>query len=136
MDEQVIYCCGCAIDVTARLTNGAEVYPNRPDLAHLPFWICDQCGNYVGCHHRTSKATQPLGVIPTPDLRNARRWIHLILDPLWKKKGMSRRKLYGLLSKKMGQEFHTAKLKTIEEARLAYLAVRQIEQDSRKRLND
>ena len=37
----LIYCCGCAQDVTARLTDGSEIYPHRLDLADIPFWVCD-----------------------------------------------------------------------------------------------
>lgn len=67
-----LYCCGCKTKVSARLTDGAEVYPHRPDLHDLPFWRCDACGNFVGCHHRTKKRTGPLGCIPTPEVRWAR----------------------------------------------------------------
>lgn len=60
-----IYCTGCGKDVQARLTDGAERYPHRPDLYELPFWKCDTCGNYVGCHHKTRAPTKPLGCIAT-----------------------------------------------------------------------
>jgi len=77
-----IFCCACKSDVNARLTNGSEIYPHRSDLSSIPFWKCDDCGNFVGCHHKTSKPTQPLGHIPTPEIRKARQHIHMILDPL------------------------------------------------------
>jgi hypothetical protein len=104
----------------ARLTSGAEIYPHRSDLADLPFWKCDTCGNYVGCHHKTGKPTEPLGNIPTPELRKARNHIHAILDPLWQSKKYRRKELYGLISDHMGFGYHTAKLRTIEEARKVY----------------
>lgn len=115
-----IYCCGCRGDVSARLTNGAEIYPHRSDLAELPFWKCDACGNWVGCHHRTSNPTNPLGTIATPEIRNARKWIHQILDPIWKKGKRSRASCYAAISEHMGWNFHTSKIRTIEEAREAY----------------
>ena len=67
-----IWCCGCGKEVDARLTDGAEVYPHRRDLASLPFWKCDACGNFVGCHHKTRERTKPLGCIPTPEIKDVR----------------------------------------------------------------
>lgn len=116
----MIYCCGCQKDVNARLTNGAEIYPHRPDLKDVPMWKCDTCKNYVGCHHKTSKPTRPLGNIPTEALRNARKEIHKIVDPIWEKKGISRRKIYAHASIILGYPYHTAEIKTLEEARRAY----------------
>lgn len=77
-----IYCCGCEKKVPARLTDGAEIYPHRHDLSGLPFWKCDTCGNFVGCHHKTKNRTRPLGCIPTPEIKEARKRIHSLLDPL------------------------------------------------------
>lgn len=115
-----IYCCGCGGKVEARLTNGGEVYPYRPDLAGLPFWRCDGCGNWVGCHHKTSNPTRPLGNIPTRELKNARQHIHRILDPLWQSGRFRRTELYAKLTEHMGFEYHTARLRTLDEARKAY----------------
>ena len=64
-----IFCCGCQSDVQARLTDGAEIYAHRRDLASLPFWKCDACGNFVGCHHKTKHRTRPLGCIPTKEIK-------------------------------------------------------------------
>ena len=58
----VLYCCGCDTGTEARLTNGAEIYPHRPDLHELPFWKCDKCGNFVGCHHKTKDRTRPMKI--------------------------------------------------------------------------
>lgn len=121
-----IFCSGCNTKVQARLTDGREIYPHRPDLASLPFWRCDTCRNYVGCHHKTKNRTEPLGVIPTPELKSARQHIHRILDPLWKNAGHRRKELYARLSAHMGFEYHTAKLRTLEEARKAYKFIKEI----------
>lgn len=122
-----IYCCHCSSEVAARLTDGREVYPHRPDLAELPFWKCDGCGNRVGCHHKTKDRTRPLGNIPTKELRNARQHIHRILDPLWQQGKMPRGKLYARLAREIGaDEYHTAEIKTVEEARKVYAVVRAI----------
>jgi len=98
-----IYCCGCGTDVEAHLTTGAELYPHRPDLSDLPFWRCDACGNFVGCHHRTAERTKPLGVIPTPEITSARQHIHRILDPIWQSGTITRGKLYAMLGKRLGR---------------------------------
>lgn len=119
----LIYCCGCEGEVEARLTNGAEIYPHRRDLAGLPFWKCDGCKNYVGCHKRTNK---PLGNIPTQELRDARKKIHALLDPLWKSGRMKRGDVYRNLSKSLGHEYHTGEIKTLEEARNVYRIVQQL----------
>lgn len=126
MSERLIYCCACAAKIHARLTNGAEIYPHRDDLHSLPFWKCDSCRNYVGCHHKTKNPTEPLGNIPSPEMRKARNHIHAILDPLWKSKKYKRSELYGLISDHMGFGYHTAKLRTLEEARKAYKFIKEL----------
>lgn len=127
-----LHCCGCGRKVSARLTDGKEIYPHRSDLGGLPFWKCDGCGNYVGCHHKTKNRTKPLGVIPTPEIRDARGKIHDILDPLWKSGKIERGRLYHEIACALGvQKFHTAELKTIEACREAYRAIQQIRKEAR-----
>ena len=115
-----IYCCGCSKKVEARLTDGGEIYPHRQDLKSLPFWKCDDCGNFVGCHHKTKNRTQPLGCIPTKDIKNARQHIHKLIDPIWKSGRMTRKQLYKRLSDELGWKYHTANIKSVEEARQVY----------------
>jgi len=121
-----IYCCGCEKEVDARLTDGGEIYPHRSDLKSLPFWRCDSCNQFVGCHHKTSDRTRPLGVIPTKEIKQARVHIHKIMDPLWKSKKISRGKLYARLTKVLGREYHTGHIKTVQEARDIYREVCKI----------
>lgn len=121
-----IYCCGCKALVIARLTSGKEIYAHREDLWSLPFWRCDQCGNYVGCHHKSSVPTRPLGCIPTPELKNARQHIHKILDPLWRSGKIGRRALYARISAEFGRKYHTANIRSIEEARDIYRLIRRL----------
>lgn len=125
-----IYCCGCGAEVDARLTNGKEIYPHRYDLQKLPFWRCDSCSNYVGCHHKTSTPTKPLGHIPTDELRKARLHIHALVDPLWQSGKMSRDEVYKKISEKLGYVYHTANLKTLEEAREVWKVVRSVYQEN------
>lgn len=130
-EAREIYCCGCGGRVSARLTNGAEVYPHRRDLAKLPFWVCDTCANFVGCHHKTSAPTNPLGCIPTPEIKRARIEIHKILDPIWRNGKASRGDVYAKVAQEMGQKkYHTANIRSVEEARRVYLAVLKIAREA------
>jgi uncharacterized protein DUF3268 len=112
-----IWCVSCQRKVIPVLTDGREIYPHRPDLQSLPFWKCVHCGNYVGCHHKTKDRTRPLGNIPTPELRTLRQAIHRLIDPLWKGPDrLSRNFVYGKLSEALGRNYHTAELRSVEEA--------------------
>lgn len=127
MGKRKIFCCGCQGDVTALLIDGRQAYPHRGDLADLPFWRCPTCENFVGCHHKTKNPTQPLGVIPTPEIKNARQHIHRILDPIWKSGRMSRGEIYRKIAEKLGaSEYHTAEIRTLEDARKVYRIVRDL----------
>ncbi len=130
MTKKVIYCCGCDTDVAARLTTGREVYPHRNDLYSLPFWKCDTCSNFVGCHHKTTERTKPLGVIPTYAIKEARKKIHAILDPLWKSNRMPRGKIYARIANDLGiPEYHTAEIRSVEVAeQVCQIVARLIEE--------
>lgn len=121
-----LWCCQCGDEVEARLTDGAECYPHRPDLADIPRWKCDTCGNHVGTHHKTKDRTRPLGNIPSPELKKARMHIHALIDPVWKSKRMKRGTLYAKISDELGYQYHTAEIKTVEEARNVYRIARDI----------
>lgn len=126
-ERRPIWCCGCQSEVSARLTDGAEVYQHRPDLASLPFWKCDACGNSVGCHHKTNNRTLPLGCIPTAEIKNARRHIHALLDPIWQSERMPRGKVYSIIAEKLGRkDYHTGEIRSVEEARQVYRIVQDI----------
>ena len=125
-----IYCCGCQKNIKARLTDGSEIYPHRRDLYTLPFWICNTCGNYVGTHHKTKERTKPLGSIPTKELREARKKIHAVLDPLWKSGKAYRGSIYKKLSTRLGYQFHSAEINSLEQAEIVYqkvLAIAELE---------
>lgn len=119
----MIECLYCQKDVHARLTNGKEIYPHRPDLAYKKFYICDICKNYVGCHPNSER---PLGFIPSKEIRKARLHIHRLLDPLWQNKLIKRGKAYKILSDKMGYQYHNGELRSIEEGRKAYKIVAEL----------
>lgn len=114
-----IYCTECKKDIQARLINGEEAYPHRPDLYSLPFWKCDTCKNFVGCHHKhhdPKYRTQPLGYIASKELKALKIKIHNIIDPLWKSGQIERKHLYSRISKVIGYTYHTGELKSVEDA--------------------
>lgn len=116
METRLIYCCNCKDEVDARLTDGKEIYPHRKDLHSLPFWKCDSCGGKVGCHHKTKNRTAPLGVIPSPRISKIRGLIHGNLDIVWRTGEASRKAIYKAMSERLGYEFHSAKIKSDDEA--------------------
>jgi hypothetical protein len=123
----LIRCCGCGEKVEARLTNGEEIYPHRKDLYRLPFWKCDTCGNFVGCHHKTKNRTRPLGCIPTPEIKKARMKIHSILDPIWQSGRISSRGLYAMITESVGWKYHTAQIRSVDEAEEIYSLIKLID---------
>ena len=85
----------------AQLVNGKEIYPHRPDLYSLKFWLCRPCDAYVGTH-KNSLIHKPLGVLANLELRKAKTNLHRIFDPIWKYGNMDRKEAYQWLSKKLG----------------------------------
>lgn len=89
------YCRGLAT-----ITTGKVVYPHRPDLATKPFWRCNGCGAYVGCHPGTYT---PLGFLANRELRQARLKAHTLFDARWRNGGdKSRKGAYAWLAYKLG----------------------------------
>jgi hypothetical protein len=130
----------------ARLTDGREVYPNRPDLHSKSIWVCDACRAYVGCH---PGGTLPLGTPAGPALRRARERLHTLrIDPLWrtadeaegyepeddvarkKIRKAARSRIYSYLAAKLGitdmSLCHTGHF-TLEQCRVAWYALSQDE---------
>jgi hypothetical protein len=121
----MIYCCNCEKEVEAKKVLGKEIYPKREDLKTFVFWRCDTCKGYVGSH-QGSRKKRPLGCIPSPEIKNARLHLHKLIDPVWQNNRMGRSKLYKLISNELGYTYHTANIKSIEEARTVYKIVLNI----------
>ena len=121
-----IYCCNCEDKKPRELVFGDTIYPNRSDLRELAFWRCNNCKNHVGCHKSTQN---PLGCIATPEIKKARQHIHRILDPIWKSGRIRRNKLYKAISNELGWKYHTAMIKSMDEAREVYKIVRRISKE-------
>ncbi len=118
-----IYCAVCDKDQECRIVTGQVIYPHRSDLHSLKFWQCPDCSGYVGAHKGTD---YPLGIIVSKDVKRARVEIHKILDAPWKSGRIKRKTLYSHLSRALGYKYHTATIKTIEEARRVYVVIRGI----------
>lgn len=118
--SKTIYCVGCGGDVEARLTDGSEMYPHRKDLYKLPFWVCDTCKSFVGCHHKTDTPTKPLGVLANQEMKDARKKIHALIDPLWRSGRMKRGQVYAYITHRFGRHYHSGELRTLDEAREVY----------------
>jgi len=102
----------------ARRVTGADIYGHRRDLHYKVMWRCD-CGAYVGCHPGTNTA---LGTCAGPKLRNAREYVHSVLDPHWRSGQASRDEVYAYLRAQMGltpATCHVAMF-TYEQCRQAY----------------
>ena len=94
----MITCPYCSIRAVRAL--GDKIYPHRPDLAQKRFYLCPQCGSYVGCHPGTWKE---MGRLANEELRKAKSLAHTHFDLLWIGAGnMSRREAYAWLANAMG----------------------------------
>jgi hypothetical protein len=141
MTAPICPACGTA----ARLTDGREIYPHRPDLADKPIWACTICEDtYVGCHPGTET---PLGFPADAGLREARMLLHRNrIDPLWKgapdcgayrpendaaRKQIQRAarvRVYRFLANRMGlteEACHTGMF-TVEQCREAYRVLNRV----------
>lgn len=126
-----IWCTGCNRRVSARLTDGSEMYPTRPDLAEIPFWVCEtpDCRAFVGTHHKTKQKYKALGFLATPEVKRWRMMIHAILDPLWKTGRIDRGRAYRYITDRLGRNYHTAEIYSVEEGREVYEIVKALKQE-------
>lgn len=143
------WCQHCREECRDRL--GADVYPDRPDLAEKVIWECVFCGARVGTHEDGPLKGQPLGTAANAELRKARVTLHGLLDPIWEKahldypdakrgpeaerikamaiiKRTARKRVYEFLAEKMGLPFeqtHVAMF-SLEQCRDAWRALRGV----------
>lgn len=123
MEKQKIYCCKCEKERECELCDGSVIYPHRPELATKWFYRCPECHQWIGCHPGTKT---PLGTIPTQEMKKARMIIHGLIDPLWRKGIVPRGKIYKMLSKELGTEYHTGWTKSLHECRKVYRAATKV----------
>jgi hypothetical protein len=122
MTDKQIYCVSCKKDVIATLTNGKDVYPHRNDLYNLKFYKCPTCNNFVGCHKGTNN---PLGCIPSKELKQARIKAHNFIDSYWKTGKCKRSEVYNILSNHFGYEYHNGNTKSVEECEEAINVIKE-----------
>lgn len=117
-------CPYCASDV--ELVTGAEVYPERPELAERRIWRCTCCDAHVGCHRPearvmlrggevvVSDGTLAMGSLANDELRAARIETHRMFDALWQPSAcISRAEAYAWMARLLNvppSEAHVASL--------------------------
>ncbi|MBI3346954.1 MAG: hypothetical protein HY020_07050 [Burkholderiales bacterium] len=104
------------------LVTGADVFPERLELADRNIWRCTLCDASVGCHKAgarvlrsdgielVSDGTLPMGSLADEELRAARTETHRLFDGLWKPypAGMSRAEAYAWMAKLLTIPFEDA----------------------------
>jgi len=123
MNKNKLFCCGCNKDVLPMLVNGKIIYPHRKDLYHKKFYLCRKCDSYVGVHEGTENH---LGCLATKEIMNARKHIHKLIDPIWEKGKIKRSELYKRISNKINRKYHTANIRSVDEAREIYIIAKEI----------
>lgn len=126
MNTNLIWCCACNKAVEARLTTGKEVYPYSGELRRLPFWKCDTCNGFVGCHHKTKNRTKPLGTISTKEIKNIRILLHKKIDILIEQYHISKRQIYQILSDNTNKDFHCGTVNSVIAGKEALAILNQI----------
>lgn len=125
-----VFCTYCKT-TKADLVTGDVVYPHRADLAALYFWLCPDCGAFVGTH-KNSEEHKPLGTLADKATRNARKRAHAVFDPMWKDGHMgSRVSAYAWLQDVLGlskQACHISKFDEETCARVTQEVVRWMQE--------
>lgn len=111
--------CGSAVE----FKSNAIIYGREfgPGFAY----ICSkfpECDSYVGCHGDKAYVEDrgiitndlrwmPLGTLANKELREIRKSVHVMIDPYWQTKKISRGKLYRILARELNldeQDTHIA----------------------------
>ncbi len=96
MKTPEVLCPSCGLE--AEFVKGDAIYPHRPDLRHLRFWLCRPCWTYVSCIAGTNR---PRGPLANAALRLARREAHMVFDRLWQSGTYTRSEAYNWLAAKL-----------------------------------
>jgi hypothetical protein len=88
----------CTCGGLCEQTGGQEIHPTRKDLWGKSFYLCQDCGSYVGSHPNGT----PFGTPANERTRKARRAAHEQFDYLWQNKLMSRSRAYQRLKDETG----------------------------------
>jgi len=85
--------CGCC----AKLMDSSIIYGRSYGM----LWACLPCNAYVGCHSN-SPTHKPKGTLANAELREARKRVHAVFDPLWKNGKYTRKQAYQIIADTMG----------------------------------
>jgi hypothetical protein len=58
-----------------------------------------------------------MGTLATPEMLEARKAIHALIDPIWQSNEFARAQVYAAIKKQLGYNYHTGELRTMDEAR-------------------
>ena len=136
MDPVICQYCG----KEAELVGGDKVYGGNEKYNNISVWSCEDCEAWVGCHPPNMRygrtGIEPLGKLAKKELREARRLVHGVFDPMWKEGVYSvpygRKSAYAELAKRLDisvDECHIAMF-DVEMCQKALDAVREMIRDS------
>ena len=81
----------------AVLVTGEYIYPSNKQYKDNNYYICETCGDYVGCHKGTTKA---FGTLADYELREKRIQVHGAFDFMWDSP-ITRKEAYIYLAKEL-----------------------------------
>lgn len=87
----------------AEWVENREIYGRNYGKSYMCY-LCRNCDAYVGCHNNSRT---PLGVMANKELRDWRKKVHAVIDPIWQSGQMSRGAVYGKISHELGFSYHT-----------------------------
>ena len=116
VSKRRVYCLECERMVKALLVTGKEVEPNKPNVADNFFYQCNTCKCYVGCHKNAQSRTEPLGVIPSEHVRQARWRVYNGFCIVAAHHDCKMVVIYKKLAKKIGKRITIANIRSGEEA--------------------
>lgn len=94
--DEMIICQKCMRK--AKLVTGEYIFPFNKKYKDHNYYVCEGCGDYVGCHEGTTKA---LGTLADKRLREKRIQVHRAFDQIWKDSPISRKQAYEYLAEKL-----------------------------------
>jgi len=101
MKEIQVFCPYCGKE--AEWVENKAIYGRNYGKSYMCY-LCNDCDAYVGCHNNTRK---PLGIMANRELRDWRKKVHAVIDPIWKTGKLPRDVVYARLSEALGYRYHT-----------------------------
>lgn len=114
--KRKVYCLKCKNFMKASLVTGADVEPSMINGRGNFFYQCPVCKGYVGCHKNANSRTEPLGVIPSEQVRLARGRVYNAICIVAKHHDCKVAVVYKKLAQKMGRRMTIANIRSGDEA--------------------